>query len=542
MAQVDKDSKKEPNATREGAWAAAGFAVVLVVVGLPVWWYTTTVYRAHLPYGTIQQLSRQLRYHGVGMTLVGVTDPAFTMDLERQLKSMRSIKFLLAQRRPEKEELKIIRATDTLHDLDEKLTATALIASGTLGLFILSESDSRVLDAANVSIAVGRHRLIFVKPEVDMTLLSSVIKDMVINTLASKKADGNKVLHELKGQQRKEAMRQVPTEPGYDVTLTLMVPEPQLISVNWDAKKAVSDYLKPFAKQVQSISEISIRSQVLYMTGLNVSPQWSSSYSHFALPEEQLPLTINAIEAKLGSYVRTRPSLHFVVYIPRVKQAPLFIHKADGTPLEINSFMVPRWGGVMIHNVPALDVNASYPQSVELDTHWIMTTVLTHLHKLLPVPTVKNEESLLLMAPKESCKLADWQLDGLARARVSSYLANIRITLQSLCELVGEISNMVISDEVGGWVWGAVEEWGECGRATREGRLQEATLYCSRSFMQADAAFFHPSMLALLYFPDNQKYAIYVPLFLPVSIPVILSLKVVLGLYKKQTPQKVKSD
>ena len=77
--------------------------------------------------------------------------------------------------------------------------------------------------------------------------------------------------------------------------------------------------------------------------------------------------------------------------------------------------------------------------------------------------------------------------------------------LQSLCELVGEISNMVISDEVGGWVWGAVEEWGECGRATREGRLQDATLYCTRSFTQADAAFFHPSMLALLYFPDNQK-------------------------------------
>ncbi|XP_068202588.1 GPI transamidase component PIG-S [Palaemon carinicauda] len=542
MAKVDKDSKKELDTPREGAWAAAGFAVVLVVVGLPVWWYTTTVYRAHLPYSTIQELSQNLRYHGVGVTVVGATDLAYLSDLDKQLKPMRSIRFLLSQRRPEKEELTIIRTSESLYDLDEKLTASALVASGTLAVFVLSDSDTKVLDADNVTIAIGRHRLIFVKPEVDVKLLSSVIKDMVINTLASKKADGNKVLHELKGQQRKEAMRQIPTEPGYDVTITLMVPEPQLISVNWDAKKAVSDYLKPLVKQVENIADVSIRSQVLYMTGLNVSPQWSSSYSHFALPEEQLPLTINAIEAKLGSYVRTRPSLHFVVYIPKVKQSPLFIHKTDGTPLEINSFMVPRWGGVMIHNVPPLNVNASYPQYIDLDTHWIMTTVLTHLHKLLPVPSVKNEEGILLMEPRESCKLADWQLDGLARARVSSYLANIRITLQSLCELVGEISNMVISDEVGGWVWGAVEEWGECGAATREGRLKEATLYCSRSFMQADAAFFHPSMLALLYFPDNQKYAIYVPLFLPVSIPVILSFKVVFGLYKKQNTPKIKND
>lgn len=542
MATKDDTTKKDPEATREGAWAAAGFAVVLVIVGLPVWWYTTTVYRAHLPYTTIEDLSHQLRYHGVGMTLVGVPSPAFSADLDKQLKSMRSVKFLLSLRQPRKEEKKIIKSAESFHELDEQLSTSVRVASGTLALFVISEDDSTILDAANVSIAVGRHRIIYVKPDVDMTSLGSVVKNMVINTLASKKADGNKILHELKGLQRKEAMRQVPTEPGYDVTLTVMIPEPHRISVNWDAKKAVSDYLKPFVKQLDSVAKISVRSQVLYMTGLNVSPQWSSTYSHFGLPQEQLPLTINAIEAKLGSYVRTRPSLHFVVYIPREKQSPLHIHKEDGTPLEINSFMVPRWGGVMIHNVPAADVNTSFPYSVELDTHWIMTTVLTHLHKLLPVPSVKEEDGVHVMSPTDSCKLAEWQLDGLARARVSSYLANIRITLQSLCELVGEISNMVISDEVGGWVWGAVEEWSECGSATREGRLKEATLYCSRSFTQADAAFFHPSMLALLYFPDNQKYAIYVPLFLPVSIPVILSLKVVFGLYKKSIPQKVKLE
>lgn len=33
---------------------------------------------------------------------------------------------------------------------------------------------------------------------------------------------------------------QVPTEPGYDVTLTLMVPEPHRTKVDWDAKAAVN--------------------------------------------------------------------------------------------------------------------------------------------------------------------------------------------------------------------------------------------------------------------------------------------------------------
>ena len=61
-----------------------------------------------------------------------------------------------------------------------------------------------------------------------------------------------------------------------------------------------TDYLSPVVKQLENVSKLTVRSQVLYMTGLSVSPQWSRTHKHYALPENQLPLTINAIEAKLG--------------------------------------------------------------------------------------------------------------------------------------------------------------------------------------------------------------------------------------------------
>ncbi|KAK8740860.1 hypothetical protein OTU49_002736 [Cherax quadricarinatus] len=531
--------EKDMAGSREGAWAAAGFAAVLVLVGLPVWWYTTTVYRAHLPYSTIVNLSGQPLYHATGMTLVGETTATLSVELEKNLRSMQGIKFQISKRKPRKEEIAMIKSAVSLSDLDNKLTQIMHVAAGTLAVFVVHEPD---FFESNVSIIVGRHRLTYVKPGVDVQLLSTVIKSMVIDPLANKRAQGSKLLHQLPGMHKREAMRQVPTEPGYDVTLTLMVPEPHRTEIDWDAKAAVNEYLKPVVNQLESVTKLIVRSQVLYMSGLNVSPKWSTDHEHFALPQDQLPLTINAIEAKLGSFVWTRPSLHFVIYIPRKKQMPLHIHSSDGEPTETNSFLVPRWGGVMIHNIPLAKGNASFPHYVTLDSHWIMSTVLTHLHRLLPIPSLKETEGLKILPSLDTCLLTEWQLDGLARARVSYYLSNIHITLQSLCELVGEISNMVISDEVGGWVWGAVEEWSECGQAAREGRLQEATLYCSRSFTQADAAFFHPSMLALLYFPDNQKYAIYVPLFLPVSIPVILSLKMVLGLYWKPSPRKEKVE
>ena len=48
--------------------------------------------------------------------------------------------------------------------------------------------------------------------------------------------------------------------------------------------------------------ELSVRSQRLYMTGLSVAPQWNARHAHFALTQEQLTLTVNAIEAKLGEH------------------------------------------------------------------------------------------------------------------------------------------------------------------------------------------------------------------------------------------------
>ena len=64
---------------------------------------------------------------------------------------------------------------------------------------------------------------------------------------------------------------------------------------------------------------------------------------------------------------------------------------------------------------------------------------------------------------------------------------------------------MVVSDDVAAWVWNAVDDWTACMDASREGLIKEASLYCKAAFTNSDEAFFHPSMLSLLYFPDNQK-------------------------------------
>jgi len=45
--------------------------------------------------------------------------------------------------------------------------------------------------------------------------------------------------HLLYFQADKESMRSLGSHPGYDVTFTLLNPEPQVLSVDWDIKSAI---------------------------------------------------------------------------------------------------------------------------------------------------------------------------------------------------------------------------------------------------------------------------------------------------------------
>lgn len=78
-------------------------------------------------------------------------------------------------------------------------------------------------------------------------------------------------------------------------------------------------------------------------------------------------------------------------------------------------------------------------------------------------------------------------------------------SFQSLSALLAEISNIVIEDAVGASVWKAVNSLEEGAQLLREGKLTKALATSKQAFLSAEAAFSDPSLLALLYFPDDQK-------------------------------------
>lgn len=55
-------------------------------------------------------------------------------------------------------------------------------------------------------------------------------------------------------------------------------------------------------------------------------------------------------------------------------------------------------------------------------------------------------------------------------------------------------------------------------------RTAEAYTLANRAYELSEAAFYDPSLIESLYFPDDLKYAIYLPFFLPLAYPIILSI------------------
>lgn len=77
--------------------------------------------------------------------------------------------------------------------------------------------------------------------------------------------------------------------------------------------------------------------------------------------------------------------------------------------------------------------------------------------------------------------------------------------LQSLYQLLSQIENIVVSEAVRVEIVTSLQMNVHSKDALFMGNVQEAYQYAQKSLDCAEKAFFDPSLLALLYFPDDQK-------------------------------------
>lgn len=273
----------------------------------------------------------------------------------------------------------------------------------------------------------------------------------------------------------------IPLSLEYDVLITILNPNPSNLSVQLDTK-ILKTNLEPFLETVSSIANFTVKSQWLYLTELGVTPKMVGN--KFIIYEEQLPLIVTPLETKIWSHLSPRPTLNLVTYISRC-DTPLYISSETDELVASNAFLNPRWGGISIVNA---DEKSCIQGLFKPDISNIVWIYITQLQELIGLKDSKEKD-----------------IEDLARTKSFDMISSTRRTLKSLALLLSEISSIVISDEVALKIQMALENVNKADDYLEKNDLNTALRYSKLAYYNSEKAFSDPSLLALLYFPDDQK-------------------------------------
>jgi phosphatidylinositol glycan class S len=226
-----------------------------------------------------------------------------------------------------------------------------------------------------------------------------------------------------------------------------------------------------------------------------------------------------------ASSVTLDPILHFILYVPSVAHRPMRIQTNSGALSAANGFISPQAGGVVIYNPPSRS-DGGAPALPDLNDAFRLFE--QQIQKLFGVPK----------AGQTSGSLPPWQVDAMVRARLLEAAKETVETLDAIVKLAESLPNMRVGKEVQRDVHlslqhlEAVRPIPRCLHArtdnlSKQARialphsLRDALQHASTALSLSSKAYFNPTMLALLYFPDEHKYAVYTPFFGPVAVPLL---------------------
>jgi len=214
------------------------------------------------------------------------------------------------------------------------------------------------------------------------------------------------------------------------------------------------------------------------------------------------------------------PSLHFVLYIPGRQQAPLHFVDDAGARTPTDAFLIPRWGGVAVLNpeaaVPSLTAAAMQPA---------FEAFTVHLRALLGVHALSAAvpDGVAVVVEPAPAAVSAWEVDAAGRLRTVRQATEAARTLRSLAALLERIPQIEVPPAAAAKVRDALAWLDASAAALAAAEYTAAVTASRRALAAAEAAFFDPAMVAQQYFPDEHKYAVYLPLVLPVSLPILVA-------------------
>lgn len=289
--------------------------------------------------------------------------------------------------------------------------------------------------------------------------------------------------------------------PAYHLTFSLFTPAASPSA--WEIDKALEEYISPLLQPLSAISDFTIDTQVQLFASFSPSiagPAFNAEKNHWTLHYGDLTGFVNAAEWPLSPSIGEGPTINFVLYVPAADKKPLLIDENGGS-----SWIIPQWGGVQIHNAPSKQPNNLTIDDLRPD----MLIFADQLAALLGVPPSPPSLSL--------------RMSSLTRERATALILSASSTLGALSRLTLKLTSISIPDSVAKSVDETLHRLEQACANLREGHFQLALENARVAETEVEKAFFEPSMVGQVYFPEEHKVAVYVPLLGPMAVPLIMS-------------------
>jgi len=478
----------------------------VLLLGLPWWLWTTQIHRAELPTDAVEALKQvgalDLQFPANFHVFVAGNSEKIKRQLEEKLKRWEQVPtFGKATNRVSFKSSVLVSAP--VYQKDANLLSEA--GSDEAGSYHVHVFHSTV---DKVYIGANRYLVVYTSSSSETEIAHSV--GTVLDSVFLQERDH--LIRHLDDAIRETAKsRTVKYSSRYHTTLSMLIGDADVVC-SWDIGTATSVYLEPFFHQFRPYVDMDVVSQMQYAAALNIQPEFNESDASYSLKPEQLPTFINSAEWNLANLDASGIPLNFILYRPSKGQSPLHLLDSKGNVIATHAFLIPRWGGITVSNLGHCNLTRQ-----ELKP--FVEIVVEQLRKVLGVQPV--EVNLLHAAAKSPVGLTGWELDRWIRKRTAENVVNAARTLTSLTKLITNMRNMVVMDEISNSVEGSLKGLHDTIDALKHGNTTLAFAGSRQAVDLAESAFFDPTMVSMLYFPTEHRFAIYMPLFVPAAVPLL---------------------
>jgi hypothetical protein len=289
--------------------------------------------------------------------------------------------------------------------------------------------------------------------------------------------------------------------------------------LDWNITSAVEKYLLPLVGVLQQVADIKLHYQVRGYVEMNVKPTELSDGT-FGIEEERLPVFVDENRWNIAASTLSSSPINLLLFVPPTDVQPIKI-LSGGEPMKGQFFGYKQWGGVFI-------LNHSDGQMIgEEDLKPVMAAFAGQLKRLfgvhLPPGSIGDLEFEWIVPENHKTGVTDIELDAFICRKIKSRVSSATRTLQALQRLLSQYTEIAVLPAVSSLVQNAFRALNTAEINLSKGHWREALLEVTKATQWSDAAFFHPTMMSHQYFPQEHKLGVYMPLFFPFILPLVVA-------------------